>query len=294
MDGLLRADAAGRDREDPGRDVRPGGRLARRRRTDPRRAAAGRDARDRRGRRDHDRPHRLEPGGADGLQRPLRGLAARQLLLRRPHDPARRDDLPRARAAERRRLPAGEGDRAQGDDLQPDLPACVLLALLPGSAGRRQHDPRAGGCAAGGGDGRQLCRDPLLCVLGLLRRDGRVLALPRGERGRVRRPLRQGRDGLGRQPDGEHAQQPDRGARHALPDALRPVRAPAGAGGARQVARRDRDHPAQPLPRRRHVLVRGRPADRPAARASSAAGTGSSPPAARTRTPAASRSCRPR
>ena len=33
-----------------------------------------------------------------------------------------------------------------------------------------------------------------------------------------------------------------------------------------QVARRDRDHPPQPLPRRRHVLVRGRPPDRPAAR----------------------------
>ncbi len=77
-------------------------------------------------------------------------------------------------------------------------------------------------------------------------------------------PLRQGRDGLGRQPDGEHPQQPDRGARHALPDALRPVRAAAGAGRARQVARRHRDHPAQPLPRRRHVLVRGRPADRSA------------------------------
>ena len=52
-----------------------------------------------------------------------------------------------------------------------------------------------------------------------------------------------------------------------------------------QVARRHRDHPAQPLPRRRDVLVRGRPADRPAAAASSAAGTGSSRRAARTRTP---------
>ena len=75
---------------------------------------------------------------------------------------------------------------------------------------------------------------------------------------------REGRDGLRRQPDGEHAQQPDRGARPALPDALRPVRAAAGAGGAGQVARRDRDHPPQPLPRRRHLLVRGRPADRSA------------------------------
>ena len=78
------------DREDPGRHLRPDRRLARRRRAQPRRAAARRDARDRRGRRDHDRPDRLEPGGADRLQRPVRGLAARQLLLRRAHDPARR------------------------------------------------------------------------------------------------------------------------------------------------------------------------------------------------------------
>ena len=98
-------------------------------------------------------------------------------------------------------------------------------------------------------DGRQLGRDPLLRVRGLRREAGRVLALPRGERGRLRRPLRQGRDGLRRQPDGEHAKQPDRGARHALPDPLRPVRAPPRARGARKVARRHRDHPAQPLPR---------------------------------------------
>ena len=90
LDGLLRADAARRDREDPGRHVRPDRRLARRRRAQPRRAAARRDAGDRRGRRDHDRPDRLEPRGADRLQRAVRGLAARQLLLRGPHDPARR------------------------------------------------------------------------------------------------------------------------------------------------------------------------------------------------------------
>ena len=86
-----------------------------------------------------------------GLQRPLRGLAARLLLLRGPDDPARRGHVPGARAAERRRLPAGEGDRAQGDDLQPELPARVLLALLPDAARRRQHDPRARRRAAGAG-----------------------------------------------------------------------------------------------------------------------------------------------
>ena len=127
-------------------------------------------------------------------------------------------------------------------------------------------DPRPERRAPRADDGRKLGRHPLLRVLGVRRGAGRVLALPRGQRGRVRRPPRQGRDGLRRQPDGEHAQQPDRGARPALPGPLRPVRAAARAGGARQVARRHRHHPAQPLPRSRRVLVRGRPAVRPAAR----------------------------
>ena len=86
------------------------------------------------------------------------------------------------------------------------------------------------GVTAGNSAGIHFC-----AYSGLLRGDGRVLALPRGERGLVRRPLRQGRDGLGRQPDGEHAQQPDRGARHALPDPLRPVRAAARARRARHA-----------------------------------------------------------
>ena len=74
------------------------------------------------------------------------------------------DDVPRARAAERRRLPAGEGDRAEGDDLQPELPARVLLALLPDPARRRQLNPRARRGAARQGHRRQLGRDPLLLV----------------------------------------------------------------------------------------------------------------------------------
>ena len=53
----------------PDGDVRPDRRLARRRRAQPRRAAARGDEGDRLGRRDHDRPDRLEPGGADRLQR---------------------------------------------------------------------------------------------------------------------------------------------------------------------------------------------------------------------------------
>ena len=80
-----RSDAARADREDPGRRVQGADRLARRRRAQPRRAAAGRDEGDRRGRRDHDRPDRLERRGADGLQRPVRGLAAGRRVLRGPH-----------------------------------------------------------------------------------------------------------------------------------------------------------------------------------------------------------------
>ena len=63
-------------------------RLARRRCPQPRRAAARRDDGGRRGRRDHDRPDGLEPGGADGLQRPFEGsllvaayYAVRTMLL---------------------------------------------------------------------------------------------------------------------------------------------------------------------------------------------------------------------
>ena len=37
----------------------------------------------------------------------------------------------------------------EGDDLQPELPAGLLLALHAGATGRRQHDPRARGRAAG-------------------------------------------------------------------------------------------------------------------------------------------------
>ena len=71
---MLRAEIA----KIPDGEYGPDRRLARRRRAQPRRAAAGRDEGDRRGRRDHDRPDRLEPGGADRLQRPVRGLAARR------------------------------------------------------------------------------------------------------------------------------------------------------------------------------------------------------------------------
>ena len=62
----------------PGRRVQGADGLARRRRAEPRRAASRRDEGDRRGRRDHDRPDGLERGGADRLQRPVRGVAPRR------------------------------------------------------------------------------------------------------------------------------------------------------------------------------------------------------------------------
>ena len=143
LDGLLGEDAARRDREDPRRRVRGAHRLARRRRAQPGRSAARGDEGDRGGRPDHDRRERLERGGAHGLQRAARGVAARGRVLRDPHAPARRGHLPGARPAERRDLPLRGRGRAEGDDLQPELPARLLLALLPDPAGDRQHDPRA-------------------------------------------------------------------------------------------------------------------------------------------------------
>ena len=82
----------------------------------------------------------------------------------------------------------------------------------------------------------------------------------------LRRPSRQGRDGLCRQPDGEHAQHPDRGARPALPVPLRPVRTPPRAGAPGQwrggigIIRRNRFLVDG------DILLRGRPPNRPAAR----------------------------
>ena len=155
-----------------------------------------------------------------------------------------RDHVPGVGAAERRHLPGGEGDRAEGDDLQPQLPAggfsrfCQVQRVVDNTIlALADTLPPAG-------DRGQLGRHPLLArTPGFVPELGRVLAVPRGQRGLLRRPVRQGRHGLRRQPHGQHAQQPDRGARPALPGALRPVRAAPGAGGAGQVARRDRDRP---------------------------------------------------
>ena len=184
LDGLLREAPARRDLEAPGRRVRRAHGLARRRRPQPRRAPARRDEDHRPRRSHHDRPDRLERRGADGLQRAVRGVAAGRGVLRDTHAAARPGPARRAGAAERRDLPLRHGGRAQGDDLQPELPARVLLALLPGPARRRQHDRGALGGRPGARDRRQLGGAALLLLRRVHPGEGRVLALPRGRRGR--------------------------------------------------------------------------------------------------------------
>ena len=164
LDGLLGADAARRDREDPRRRVRPDrggstttrGTAGVRLRVETKVIVEGDEI-------------TIDLTGSNaevptGYNVPFEGSLLVGCVLRGPDDPARRGDLPRARAAERRRLPPRQGDRPEGDDLQPELPARLLLALLPGAAGRRQHHPRARGRAAGPGHRRELGRDPLLRV----------------------------------------------------------------------------------------------------------------------------------
>ena len=88
LDGLLREAPARRDLEAARRRVRRADGLARRRRPQPRRAAARRDEDHRPGRPHHDRPDRLERRGADGYNVPFEGsllvgayFAIRTLLL---------------------------------------------------------------------------------------------------------------------------------------------------------------------------------------------------------------------
>ena len=283
------------DREDPGRRVRPDRRLARRRRPEPRCPPARRDEGDRRGRLDHDRPDRARTRRC----RPASTFRSRARCSSARYYAVRTILLDEVTFPEH--VPQNDGVfrpvkviAPKGTIFNPSFPRACFSRFMPDAAGRRQH---------------RSSRSPTRCRTRsrpatrpastsartrASTRRGRVLALPRGERGLVRRPVRQGRDGLGRQPDGEHAQQPDRGARHALPGPLRPVRAAARARRARQVARRasaSSGGTASSSTARTRARATGRPTRRGG---SSAAGTGSSPPAGRTRTPRARRSCRRR
>ena len=164
----------------------------------------------------------------------------------------------------------------QGLDLQPQLPARVLRSLLPGAARRR---PRAAALLAPvipdkitAGNSAHLA---FIAYSGFNEEEGEYwvyLEVDEGSYGGrpgARRPR------LRRLPDRQHAQQPDRGARVALPDAHGALRAARRTVRGRRVARRHRHGARQPLPRRHDRVLRGRPATSPIRRgASSAATTG--------------------
>ncbi len=137
MARVLGEDAPPGDRAAARRPLRDRRRLARRRRPQPWPAVADQGRRrDPRGR-DHVRLDRLIGRGAYGLQ-----LAVRR-DDRVGYDIHHADDLPgrghisRLRSAERGHARAGEGGRAQGLHLQPQLPSGLFRTVLPGSARRR-------------------------------------------------------------------------------------------------------------------------------------------------------------
>ena len=137
-DGLHRADAARRDREDPRRRLHRRG-LPRRRRPHPRRDAPRKGHGPRPRRRDRDRHNRLVATGADLLQRPLRGLDQGRLLLRDPRAPPRHLHPRERPPPERGLVPPGEADLAEGVDLQPDRAGRRRGALLPDPAHGGPH-----------------------------------------------------------------------------------------------------------------------------------------------------------
>ena len=202
-----------------------------------------------------------------GYNVPVRGLAARRVPTTRPHDPARRGDVPRARAAERRRLPAGQGDRAEGDDLQPELPARLLLALLPDAARGRQHQSSRSPTrsrskvTAGNSAGIHFCS-----YSGFDEESGEYwlyLEVNEGSYGgRYGKDAMDSVDNLMANTRNNPIEELDmRFPMRCDQYELRPEPAAPGKwrGGIGIIR-------AQPLPRRRDVLVRGRPPDRPAAR----------------------------
>ena len=128
------------------------------------------------------------------------------------------------------------------------FPAPTIARFCP-----RQHHRRHGhaGARAGAARGRGAGVGNLKVVAysGAARR--RRLGLHGHRGGQLRRPLRQGRPRRGRHPLREHAQQPDRGHRVALPAARPPLRAAEDGGGAGPLARRPGLDPRDRVPRRR-------------------------------------------
>ena len=255
-DGPRRAVAAQRDRQAARRYLRRRG--VHRRLPRPPRPALLQPAHRRRGDRvglgPARRPRRHGRAGRPADQHALR----RHDRHRDPRDAAlaaARHRPPRRRRHQRRPVPARHDLRPARNAHQPALPRAHDRALLPGEHRRRRGHARArAGPARGrGGRGRQPQGRRVL------RRDRRRrMGLHGHPRGLLRRPLRQGRPGRRRHALRQHAQQPDRGHRVALPAPDPSLRAARRRRRQRPLAGRARLDPRDRVPRRRRVLARGR------------------------------------
>ena len=101
---------------------------------------------------------------------------------------------PGVRAAERGHARAGEGRRAEGLDLQPELPAGVLRPLLPGAARGRPRAARARAGGAGQDHGGNSAHLHFISYSGFIEEEGEYwvyLEVDEGSYGG-----RPGRDGL--------------------------------------------------------------------------------------------------
>ena len=177
--GLYRARPAPAHRRHSGRRISRR-RFSRRRRQEPRRPAADQGLRPRQGRRHRSRSHRLVQAGGDCVQRAVRGLDQGRLFLRDPLTPARCGHLGREGPLEPGIVPAGEGDRAQGLDLQPDLSGGGRGALCADQPGDRSDLQGAGAGAAERHHRRQL-RQPVVLLLCRHSPVRRLLGVPRGQ-----------------------------------------------------------------------------------------------------------------
>ena len=195
-----------------------------------------------------------------GLQLPLRGHDRLGDDVHRAHDLPRRGGLPRLRAPERGDAAAGQRDRAEGLDLQPQLSrarASPASARCSGPSTSRSARSRRSSPSRSPPATRRTCTSSPTPAS--TRRSGEYWVYLEVDEGSLRRPP--GRDGLDsvdcliantrNNPIEELEWRfPMRTERYELRDD------PCAAG---QVARRDRHRARQPLPRRHDRHLRGRP-----------------------------------
>ena len=223
----------------------------------------------RRGLRDHGRPDRDRAAGRPADQHAARRHGRHRDLGDAALDPARRG----ARTTRCRRTRACSGAitivAPEGCIANPTFPAPTIARFCGGQHHRRHGHarPRAGP-ARGRQRGRRQPQGRR--VLRLQRRP--ALGLHGHPGGQLRRPPRQGRDRRRRHALREHAQQPDRGHRVALPAAGHAVRAARGrapapaAGAAASAACARSSSSTTPAARSRATATSGR---RPASSAAS-------------------------